>query len=111
MVCILIIAVKIQHRHDKACMYIYIYIHTFSAKNKRQAYPVHNGGSTPWRVAQTEGRRRLEISLLPYCTNAFPRLMIHPTALDAARCVAANELNASLSSSVVGPIEGLLNGI
>ena len=72
---------------------------------------MHSRGSTPLRVDLTKGRIRLEISLLPHCTNAFPRLMIHPTALDAACCVAANELNATLSSSVVGPMDGLLNGI
>ena len=70
---------------------------------------MHSRGSTPWRV----DRRKSPVGdiNLPHCTNAFPKLMIHPTALDAACCVAANELNATLSSSVVGPVDGLLNGI
>ena len=45
----------------------------------------------------SDKEERLDTSLLPDLTNTLTGLMIHPTALDASACIAANELNASFS--------------
>ena len=47
----------------------------------------------------------------PVTSNAFPRLMAQPIALDAARWRSAILLNSLDSPAKVGPTVGSLNGI
>ena len=42
--------------------------------------------------------------------NFFPKLIAHPIALDASLCTLASKLNSFPSSSVLGPIDGVVNG-
>ncbi len=97
-------------------MYIFIIIRgkkkvlACLAKYTRQEYPLHSLGSTPGSLPLTVGCMWL-ISVNPVSESFFPKAATHPTALEAFRWTFESSLKNLLSSTLLGPIDGLMKGI